>query len=185
MNATVRFLFEAGFLDSVPRSGYALLGLADQSVAAHTYRQSVVAFVLAQRIPEVDLGRVLTLCLFHDLPETRTGDLHHLSQRYVTVDEERVVLDQSEDLPFRDTMLAGWKEYRAASSLEARVVKDADQLELLLALRERQPDAGATSPTATEVGSWIERIHERLYLDESRKLAEDIESADPRAWWKA
>lgn len=176
MSSTARFLFEVGALESTPRSGYALLRVAPQSVAAHSYRQAMIAFVLARSMSGVDLGRALTMCLVHDLPETRTGDLHHLAQRYARVDDAAVLADQTHDLDTAEEIRELYEEYRAGQTIEARVVKDADQLELLLGLRER---GQVDDP---EVAAWIERAQERLKTPEAQALARQIERGEPR-WW--
>ena len=48
MKNIVDFLFEAGFLKKLKRSGYAYLGSGDESVADHTCRTLFIAYVLGQ-----------------------------------------------------------------------------------------------------------------------------------------
>ena len=51
---------------------------------------------------EADVARVVMLCLFHDVPEARTGDLNYVNKKYVKADEEKAVNDLAETLPFGD-----------------------------------------------------------------------------------
>ncbi|MGL4208477.1 MAG: HD domain-containing protein, partial [Candidatus Adiutrix sp.] len=79
----VDFLFEAMMLKRTPRSGYKFLGQGEETVAEHSFGVLIFAFVLAKMNPEVDLGKILRLALFHDLPEARTGDLNYMNKRYI------------------------------------------------------------------------------------------------------
>ena len=76
------FLFEARFLKAIPRSGFAFLGAGRESVAEHVYLTTVIAYVLSVMVPHVDRSRLIFLCLFHDLPETRIGDLNSVQKPY-------------------------------------------------------------------------------------------------------
>ena len=46
-----------------------------ESVAEHSFRLSVMAFILADEFPEYDMEHVLKLCLVHDFGEAVTGDI--------------------------------------------------------------------------------------------------------------
>jgi len=170
-------LHEVGHLSRTARSGYALLRQPGQSVAAHSFRVAFIALVLADQ-GEVDLARVLTMCLVHDLPEARTTDLHHLAKSYVQVDEPRVLHDQTEGLPMADRLREAHTAYCAHESNESRLVKDADQLELLLSLKERDP-AGSSE----EIDHWVDNVLDRLETQPGRELAKAIQRGDVDSWW--
>ena len=61
------FFNEVGMLRHTPRTGYAFLGTGSENVAEHSYRVSVMGYVLA-RISGMDPARVTFLCLFHGPP---------------------------------------------------------------------------------------------------------------------
>ncbi|MBW2084862.1 MAG: HD domain-containing protein, partial [Deltaproteobacteria bacterium] len=67
------FLFEAGMLKKTPRSGYQFLGNGSESVAEHSFRATILGFILAGLTPGADRVKVVNLCLFHDFHEARTG----------------------------------------------------------------------------------------------------------------
>lgn len=46
-----------------------------ESVAEHTYRLMVFAWLVKDEFPDYDMDRVMELCLFHDLGEAMTGDI--------------------------------------------------------------------------------------------------------------
>lgn len=174
------FCFEVGHLARTPRSGFAQLGqrIDHQSVAEHSHRAAVIGMTLAWRTNGVDAGRVAQLCLVHDLPETRTLDLHHLAQRYTTVDERAAVDDLIAQLDFGDRVAALIDEYVAGQTPEARLAHEADTLELICALKELI-DHG--NPQAR---AWLDRAVDRLTTDAGRALARSIASTPSDRWWQ-
>ena len=177
MDRIVEFLFEVGMLKRTPRSGWQFLGAGSESVAEHVFRTAMIAFVLARLDGEVDADRVLRLALVHDLPEARTGDLNYVNQKYVTADEARAAADMSDGLPFSDELRGLLLEYRAAQTPEAVLAHDADQLEMLLELKEKL-DTGV--PGAAD---WTPFVLRRLRTDNARNLARRILDGDSASWW--
>ncbi len=170
------FLFEAGMLAKLPRTGFAFLGSGEQSIAEHTYRTAVVGYVLA-KLEGADPAKVLMMCLFHDLPETRTSDLNNVSKRYTRADEARALEDQTRGLPFEQEVRALVEEFKAQRSKEAQLARDADQLELLLMLKE-QLDLGNK-----KAEKWIPYVLPRLQSGTAQRLARAILEADSDGWW--
>lgn len=177
MKKIVDFLFEVGFLKKLRRSGFAFLGSGDESVADHTCRTLFIAYVLAQMTEGVDLGRLLKMCLFHDLPETRTGDLNYLNKKYVTPDERKILTELASRLPFGEEVASLIMEFEAGQTLEARIANDADQLDLLLHVKEEQDTGNA------RVGPWLEHAFQRLATDPARHLARIAMETDSTDWW--
>ena len=172
----VDFLFEAGMLAKFPRTGFAFLGSGDQSIAEHVYRTAVLGYVLAT-LENADVERVLKICLFHDLPETRTSDLNNVSKRYTKADEARALEDQTRDLPFGGEVKGLVEEFEAQDTKEAKIARDADQLELLLSLKE-QLDWGNQ-----KAKKWVSYVLVRLQTDTAKRLAETILETDSDGWW--
>jgi len=177
MDRVANFLFEMGMLKRTPRTGWQFLGSGQESVADHIFRASMIAYVLARLAGDVDADRVVRMALFHDLPEGRTGDLNYMNQKYVRVDEERAAADMTRGLPFGPEILALIEEFAAQATPEAVLVKDADNLEMLLQLKEHQ-DVG--NRNAEE---WIPFTLRRLKTDAARDLAQRILAGDSSAWW--
>ena len=46
-----------------------------ESVAEHSWRLALMAMLLTGEFPELDLNRVIRMCLIHDLGEAFTGDI--------------------------------------------------------------------------------------------------------------
>ena len=177
MDRIVKFLFEVGMLKRTPRSGWQFLDGGSESVAEHVYRTTMIAFVLAGLDGTVDTDRVVRLALVHDLPEARTGDLNYVNQKYVTADEARAADDMTRGLPFGEELSQLMAEYRNESSPEAILAHDADQLEMLLELKEKV-DSGCVP-----ANEWTPFVLRRLRTDSAKALAEKILEGDSASWW--
>ena len=177
MKNIANFLFEAGMLKRTPRTGFQFLGSGAESVAEHIFRTSLIGYTLAQLDADADAGRVVLLCLFHDIPEARTGDLNYVNKKYVKFDERRAVEDLARTLPFGDDYRSLHEEFAANLTREARLAHDADQLEMILALKEYK-DLG--NRYADE---WYPATVKRLQTENARALAETIWETDSTRWW--
>ncbi|MBL8203153.1 MAG: HD family hydrolase [Blastocatellia bacterium] len=146
-SGTIEFLTELIRLKALPRTGWLLRGVRDaESIADHLFGVAWIAMLLADRANargrQVNVEKVLRMALLHDLSEARTGDLPATIKPYFPGD----TLKQADEQATRDVLqplgefganyLTLWYEYEQRSSLEARIVKAADKLDLLLQARE-------------------------------------------------
>jgi putative hydrolase of HD superfamily len=177
MKNIANFFFEVGMLKRTPRTGFQFLGSGAESVAEHSFRTAIIGYTLARMDGEIDVGRVVQLCLFHDIPEARTGDLNYVNKKYVTVDEQRAVQDLARTLPFGADYQQMIEEFAAGESREALIAHDADQLEMILALKEYK-DLG--NRYADE---WYPFAVRRLRTESARRLAETVWETDSTRWW--
>ena len=137
-------LIELQRLKRLDRTGWTLRGSPNgtESVAAHSFGVSVTAMMLAGEIKmrglDVDIERVLKMALLHDWAETRVGDMPRTATNYFGAD----VRKKAETAAFADivsTLGAAeseyknlYQDYEQRDSLEARLVKAADILDLLI-----------------------------------------------------
>jgi len=177
MKDMVNFLFEVGILKNTPRSGYQFLGSGSESVAEHSFRVAVIAYLLAKDEPEADMRKVLLMSLSHDFHEARTGDHNYVNKRYVTVDEDKAVRDLAQKLPFGQEIVSLIDEFNTGETLEARLSQDADQLDFILELK-RQLDLGNKS-----AAEWMKYAVKRLITDFAKELADEITKTGSSDWW--
>lgn len=177
MKRIIEFLFEAGMLKKTPRTGYQFLGTGGESVADHSFRMTVVGYVLASLEPEADGNKVVLMCLFHDLPEARTGDHNYVNKRYTEVDENAAMDDQVRGLPFGKEMKNLFLEFNEAQTLEAKLAKDADQIDLILDLKE-QLDIGNS-----RAKDWLSFAVMRLLTKPGKTIARKILESESDGWW--
>jgi putative hydrolase of HD superfamily len=141
LSGILEFLRTAEPLKHHTRSAWTSTG-QPETVAAHTWRLCLMALVLHDQLPGVDLARLLQICILHDLGEAIGGDVPAPVQqaalaahgRGKAAAERRDLLRLLTPLPepLRDRLLALWDEYEAASTPEARAAKALDKLETIL-----------------------------------------------------
>jgi putative hydrolase of HD superfamily len=177
MKRIVEFLFEIGMLKKSPRTGYQFLGTGKESVADHSFRTAVIGYALASMEPAADLKKVVLMSLFHDFPEARTGDHNYVNKKYVKSDEEGALRDQVRDLDFGDEIISLAHEFNEDLTLEAQLARDADQIDLILELKE-QLDFG--NPNAKD---WLDFAVERLLTEKAKNMAREILETESTNWW--
>jgi len=170
-------LFEVGMLNKTPRTGYQFLGSGKESVAEHILRTLFVGYTLCKMDNTLDENRVLKMCFFHDLPEARTGDMNYVNKKYVDVDEEKAVRELTEGISFGNEIKEAIDEFNKKETREAQIAMDADQLALILQLKE-YGDLG--NKYAEE---WINYALKRLNTTTAKELAAKILSTDFSHWW--
>ncbi len=177
MKSVADLLFESVILKKLPRSGYAFLGAGSESVAEHTYSATFVAWVMAQLEADIDALRLVSMCLLHDLPEARIGDLNYVQRRYVTAHEDKAVCDAAENLPFGKRLKDLVTEFNRGETREARLARDADQLALLIDLK------GIFDGGYQPARLWMDNVVKRLQTDLGQNLAENILQTQSSGWW--
>jgi putative hydrolase of HD superfamily len=177
MDSLANFLFEVGMLSRTPRSGYQFLGSGKESVAEHVLRTVFVGYTLCKMDDSLDEFRVLKMCFLHDLPEARTGDMNYVNKKYVNVDEEKAVSELTESLFFGDDIKAAIDEFNRKETKESLIARDADQIALILQLKE----CGDLGNKYSE--EWIDFALKRLNTENGKKLAERIIKTDSSQWW--
>ena len=93
------------------------------------------------------------------------------------VDEEKAVEDLARGLPFGEEIVSLARDFNGVNSLEARISRDADQLDLILELKQQQ-DLG--NRYAQE---WLSYAIERLLTPGAREMADEIMKTDSTEWW--
>ena len=137
-------LIELQRLKRLERTGWSLRGLPNgtESVAAHSFGVCVTAMLLADRVAaaglKVDCERVLRLALLHDWAETRVGDMPRTGACYFTREARKAAETQAFADIVKEAGAAAadyealFDEYEQRTSLESRLVKAADVIDLLV-----------------------------------------------------
>jgi putative hydrolase of HD superfamily len=177
MRDIVNFLFEVGMLKKTPRTGFQFLGSGNESVAEHILRTVFIGYTLSKMENDVDELKVLKICLVHDLPEARTGDMNYMYKKYVTVNERKALQDLTETLFFGEDIKTAINEFNERKTKESLIAHDADQLSLILQLKE----CGDLGNKYSQ--EWIKFAMKRLYTETAKKLAGSILKTDSSEWW--
>ncbi len=177
MKQLVDLFFEARILKEIPRSGFSFLGVGKESVAEHVFLTTFIGFTIAQIIKDINSEKLISMCLVHDMCETRTGDLSYVQKMYVTAHEKKVQKDILRNIPFGHTMVDLMAEFNEGSTLEAQLARDADQLSFVIELKNLS-DMGYDPPD-----KWMPHVISRIKTPIGKKLADTIIKRDQDSWW--
>jgi len=121
----------------LPRTGWLLRGVRPcESIADHSFAVAFVTMLLVDALREdgvaIDGERALRMALVHDTPEARTGDVPMPSKtpgvKQAMHALERVLVEGLLPARQRET----WEAMEAGDSIEARVVKAADKIQMMI-----------------------------------------------------
>jgi putative hydrolase of HD superfamily len=171
------FIYEVGILRHTPRSGFWFLGTGTQSVAEHLFRTAMIAYMLCHLTPGANKDRAIFMALVHDLGEGRTSDLNYVHQRYGRLAESTAFADIAAAVPFGGEMRDAYTEEQKRETLEARLVKDADQLEWIASLREEEMKGNAKAK------EWVAIAAKRLKTPAAQKICKQLLRTKPDSWW--
>ena len=177
MKDIVNFLFEVGMLSKTPRTGFQFLGSGRENVAEHILRTIFIGYTLCKLEKGANELKVLRMCLVHDLPEARTGDMNYVSKKYVTVNEEKAVRELTETLFFGGEIEALIDEFNAMRTRESLIVHDADQLALILQLKEYGDLGNKYSK------EWIKFARKRLHTATAKRMVDTVLKTYSTQWW--
>lgn len=177
-----KYLYEIGHLKHQKRTGWWRIGVRDpESVAEHSYRTAVIGYILAS-LEGANPERTAVLCLFHDTAETRIGDMHWITKRYIQTKagEQAAFKEQIEQLPHEiaNAISASMSEYKEKSSKEALLAREADLLECLLQAREYEMQG------YTKGSEWAKTCREGLQNETAKSLADACLKSDPGDWFQ-
>ena len=105
------------------------------SVAEHSWRVTLMAYFVKDEYPDLDMNRVLLMCLIHDLGEAFTGDIPAFVKTEADEERESALLSQwvsSLPEPFREEMDELYREMDAQETAEARLYKALDRMETII-----------------------------------------------------
>ena len=97
-----------------------------ETVAAHSWRLAVMALLLKNELPGVDMDKVLRMCLLHDIGEAVTGDIPSFEKTEDNEETERqAIAGLLAPLPdgLRGELTELFAEMDALATPEARVYK--------------------------------------------------------------
>ena len=130
----LKFLHDLELLKSVTRHSWTSSG-RQESVPEHSWRMALMAIVLEEEFPKLDMRKVIEMCLIHDLGEVYDGDVpafvkgaeHTINEAQAV---SRIVQPLSERL--RQKIINLWQEYDSAQTQEAKLVKALDKMEVII-----------------------------------------------------
>ena len=150
IRAYLKFLNIAEKLKCNTRHSYTSSG-RHESVAEHSWRLALMAYLIRDEFPEVNIDRVIQMCLFHDMGEAVTGDIPCFEKtgRDEAVEDEAVAwLLEQLPMPHRQAVEQLFQEMGAQQTVEAKLYKALDKLEALIQHNE------------ADISTWLPLEHE-------------------------
>ena len=153
-----------------------------ESVAEHSWRVSLMAFLLRNEFPEVDTDKVVSMCLIHDLGECFTGDI----PTFIKTDSERKIEDEVlaewvKSLPeeVSKNMSDLYEEMEKQETLEAKLYKALDKLEALIQHNESPIDTWSDheyelnktyAVNVVDHSEWLQELRQEILKDTLEKI---------------
>lgn len=178
-----QFCFELAMLKRLPRSGSFLAGIKNpDSIAEHVFRATHIAFLLAET-EGANGEHAAWLSALHDNAEARIGDLNRVMQKYITnkkAIEYQAFCDQVQNLPekIRIKYIAGFEEFEAAETLEAKCAKDADYLEMAFQARQHLEEGVGC------MQDWLNNVEKVLKTKTAQEMFASLVQIHSYDWWK-
>lgn len=154
-----------------------------ESVAEHSWRVSLMAFMLNDEFPDADISKVAEMCIIHDLGECFTGDIPTFIKTDSDRDTEDDLLDEwVKTLP--DVLSDHWSslyaEMNEQKTVESRIFKALDKLEALIQHNEspihtwskNEYELNKTYAFDTvEFSEWFTQLRKEILNETLKKLA--------------
>jgi len=141
----LNFIEEIGKLKNLSRTGWRFHGIIGdtESISDHCYRVSLLAMLLGDVLVshhevELDMDKVMRIALLHEIAEARIGDIPFPAFRYIDEEYKSKAEERAVDEILNSLGRIGrkyyelWREFEECSSLEGRLVRAADKLELMI-----------------------------------------------------
>ena len=180
MKRDLEFLYEIGALRLIPRQWQRFHLPNVQNLAEHHYRVIWLALLIAAREKKGDTEKIMKMALMHDIAESRTGDVDYIARQYVTRNEEQGIKDMLDATALKGEFLKLWHEYEARESIESKIVKDADNLDVDLDLREQGASGHQLGKAWKEERAWVG--NNRLFTKTAKQLHKEIWQSNPHDW---
>jgi putative hydrolase of HD superfamily len=178
----INFLFEMGNIRLIDRMWRRFHTKDFANVAEHHFRVFWIAMVIAAHEDDgtLDTGKIAKMCLLHDITESRTGEVDYISRQYTDRKEELAINDMLDNTSVKAEYMQLWHEYETRESREARIVKDADNLDVDMELAEQAASGNQLRNAWTNMREHVAR--EKLYTNTARLMYEQIKATNPHQW---
>lgn len=170
-------------LKSVPRHCVTADGVPE-NVAGHSWRTAMMAYLIKDEFPDVDMDKVIKMCLLHDIGEAVTGDIPTFEKDEADEAVERKAIDRLLHI-LPDTLYAEFSamfaEMDALETKEARIYKALDKLEAVI--QHNESDISTWLPLEYELQQtyaaksveglpFLEQVQDACVKETLRKIAE-------------
>lgn len=158
-----------------------------ESVAEHSWRASLMAYFLKDEFPELNIDKVITMCIFHDLGEAFTGDIPTFIKKENDEETETELLTSWINKlpnPYKNDLYLLFEEMNEQKTLESKLYKAIDKLEVLI--QHNEADISTWIPLEktlnlthgnkeVEFSKYLKILRAEIYKDTKKKLEKDVD----------
>lgn len=177
-NRDLDFLYEVGALRRLNRAWEQFLNPDAQNITEHTFRVMFLALILARQEKIKSDEKILKFALIHDLSESRTGDFHAGMKLYSNRDENKAAKEIFEDTSLDGEFVKLFLEYEKRDSIESKIVKDADTLDVDLELQEQEVQGNDLKKYCPD----RQIYYKKLFTKSAKKMFREIQKSEPHKW---
>ncbi|MFK5981523.1 MAG: HD domain-containing protein [Flavobacteriaceae bacterium] len=174
----IEFLYEMGTIRFIPRIWRQFLNKDFANLSEHIFRVVWTAIIIAKE-ENADINKVIKMALIHDIVESRNSDVHYLSRMYTKRNDVAAIKDILKETSIEDEFLELFYEYEERESIEAQIVKDADNLDVDFELQEQYVN-GIKIKEDFQV--MRDRVYEILFTETAKRMWKEIQNSNPHDW---
>lgn len=180
MSRDIEFLFEIGALRLIPRQWQRFHLPNVQNLAEHHFRVIWLALMIAAHEKQGNTEKIMKMALVHDIAESRTGDVDYMARQYVDRHEDKAIEDMLKGTRLKKEFIDLFHEYEKRECIEAKIVKDADNLDVDMDLREQAHAGHSLGKDWKNQRAWVGK--NRLFTTTAKKMHKAIWQANPHDW---
>lgn len=180
LSRDIEFIYEIGCMRHIQRAWKQFYGANFQNDTEHTFRVIWIALIIAQHEGVSNTEKIVKMGLVHDLSESRTGDVHYVSREYTKRNEKQAVKDVFDNTSIQDEFISLWNEYHERKTIESKIVKDADNLDVDFEIREQNVQGHEFERVWKKKREQV--MSEALYTKTAKNMWNEIYSSDPHSW---
>ncbi len=159
-------------LKRVERTGWALAGVSrarSESVGEHSYGTALLSILIAKSLIDikvrVDLSKVASIALIHDLPESLTSDIPLAFTQLggertsrIKKEAEKEAISHIAQNSFKKWFQEIWLDLEKIESIESKIVAGADILDMLI------------HAVALEISGVVPEIFDQFFITSQQRI---------------
>lgn len=183
INEFLTFMHLAEQLKQTTRHSWTSGGV-HEDVAAHSWRTAFMAMMVADEFDDLDMNRVIKMCLVHDLGEAVTKDIPVFEKNEKDEEKEKKAQQQLIQIvsgKFQCELKGLFDEINAMQTKEAKLYKCLDKLEALIQHNEASLDTWLELEKELQLTygqeecdafDYMKKLRERVKQDSIKKMEE-------------
>jgi putative hydrolase of HD superfamily len=176
MKRILNLFYEWGRLAYRKRTGWERIGVVNpQSIADHVLRTAQIGYVLAKLENYSNPEKIVTMLVFHDIGETRVGDLDMIAKLYLGEKKDKQAIQHAVG-DLYPQMVEWWESIANRQGIEANIAKDADILETVITAKEYEEKG------YKRAANWHKE--EDLVTNSAKELFRLIPTVPTDNWWR-